>query len=224
MKTNIRNMALCLLLIGSVAMATDVRVGDSYDQVMRLMGPANGVLETEAQTWLRYDRGMIKLQSNRVVEVDMVSPAEAQRRAAHDQSEWARLRQWERDRIRQDQVRAEAARRAKEQEALLQQRLQIALLEARVQSMEQMAAQQRRSVQPVYVMREAVYPVSYAPYVSSVCSTPSLRRGGWPVSYPVYSTRSYSASNLDRVYGGMSVMSTPGYTRSGVRGSVRVSF
>jgi len=68
-----------------------VQHGDTYDMVLELLGQPEGYMVMEDTTWLNFDRGMVKLINNRVVEASLISPEEARLRKAQEQAERDRI-------------------------------------------------------------------------------------------------------------------------------------
>ncbi len=115
-----------LLFAGLVTIAVGahagVSVGDAHDDVISRLGAPDGYIKTETVSWLYYERGTVKLQDGRVIDVELQSPEqwarqrererEAQARLQAERAEWhaARLRQgWELKQVRQSDPRFLAA-------------------------------------------------------------------------------------------------------------------
>jgi len=54
-----------------------VEPGAHFDDVIALLGEPEGLMRIDTSTWMQYDRGIIKLKNDRVVEANLISAAEA---------------------------------------------------------------------------------------------------------------------------------------------------
>jgi hypothetical protein len=109
---NARSVCAWVLAVGMAWAATasatstnDVRVGDTAQKVLAVLGEPNGFIKSGKDQLLIYDRGRVSLSNDVVVRVELVSAEEAEWRKADDQ------------RQREERAAAVAARR----EQLLQE-------------------------------------------------------------------------------------------------------
>jgi len=80
MKSMIPVMLACLIVwpvLGTEAQTTAVKVGDHFDDVIALLGQPEGLMRMDASTWMQYNRGLVKLKHDLVVEANLISPEEA---------------------------------------------------------------------------------------------------------------------------------------------------
>ncbi|MCC5846700.1 MAG: hypothetical protein JJU29_01295 [Verrucomicrobia bacterium] len=73
-----------------------VRMGDSADDVVRILGEPNSRIETEETAWFTFDRGEVRLKNDRVVYVSLVSAEKAEaRKQAEAEARAERIREGE---------------------------------------------------------------------------------------------------------------------------------
>jgi hypothetical protein len=99
---------------GSISSADEIRSGDSLESVIAILGPPPGEVEVGNRTLLYYERGRVELESNRVVDVDLISQAEADARRLKQQAAAERA---------QKEAAARRAQMKAEGEAVLEKKL-----------------------------------------------------------------------------------------------------
>src|SRR6056297_3008825 len=105
MKCGIKIYLVLLVMLPLAAMAEEVLVGDSKEDVLSALGEPRGRIASGEYELLDYERGRIELQDGKVVSVDLMSP----RQLARSKAEAARRR--EEERRREEQRRRERHRR-----------------------------------------------------------------------------------------------------------------
>lgn len=99
-----------ICLVASLAAA--VGVGDSYEQVVAELGMPSGLMEVGSLTWLQFERGLVKLVDDRVVEVRLLSPEELRAQRLREQQAQARRladgRAWKQATLSDPAFRAES--------------------------------------------------------------------------------------------------------------------
>ena len=88
----IGSLGVAIVVLGAGLLHAGVEVGDSYETVLARLGQPDGYIKTETIAWLYYDRGTVKLEEDRVVEVELVSAQRAESRRAREREEWERRR------------------------------------------------------------------------------------------------------------------------------------
>ena len=105
MKHNLLTLAVALGLAGSLCMAGEIKIGDSQETVISVLGLPTGHIQTDHRNILFFDRGSVELEDGQVMSASLVSPEAANAR---------RL-----ERMRQDELAQQAAaKRSAEGQAL----------------------------------------------------------------------------------------------------------
>jgi hypothetical protein len=114
----IRRLAVAAAMLGTAAFpgeAQEVNVGDSYEQVLSVLGPPQGTIKTDHYALLTYERGKVEFRGGKATLVSLVSPEEAVRRReeqARQEAEARRLAAIQREALRQEGLAVLAERRA----------------------------------------------------------------------------------------------------------------
>jgi hypothetical protein len=93
MKNSSVLLAACLMAFPVIADRENthgINPGDTYEQVIAVLGQPESFLKMDPAILLKYDRGTVKLSNNKVVAIDLVSPEAAkarrdQERMQHEQ-------------------------------------------------------------------------------------------------------------------------------------------
>lgn len=106
-------VVLALLLASSAVASADVRIGDSEEEVRRVLGAPVASIRTESRHILAFDRGQVELRDGRVIALDLVTEEEALA---------IRARRIERERWERAQSERQRRERLAEGTALLERR------------------------------------------------------------------------------------------------------
>lgn len=70
-------VALAWPAFSHAEMDDSVTIGDHFNEVITTLGQPEGLMKIDASTWMQYDRGIVKLKNDRVVEANLISADEA---------------------------------------------------------------------------------------------------------------------------------------------------
>lgn len=94
----------CLISMSAPAdtrLAGDVFIGDNYADVIAVMGEPSVSIKMEKETWLKYERGTVKFEGDRVIEARLISLEEANARRQKEQLQYEQYtKRMEEQRIR----------------------------------------------------------------------------------------------------------------------------